>query len=121
MITLEFKIVLSSKAIFGLNLEVTENCNTSYMLSLSLSYSILLKNQILKAKTILLSLKRKTLTMLSSVYNISSRTHVLWPLLISYAMNSFTRQTVESSFQLHMTMQRLLGCSCFRINTKMPK
>lgn len=50
MITLEFKIVLSSKTIFGLNLEVTENCNTSYMLSLSLSYSILLKNQILKAK-----------------------------------------------------------------------
>lgn len=121
MITLEFKIVLSSKAIFGLNLEVTENCNTSYMLSLSLSYSILLKNQILKAKTILLSLKRKTLTMLSSVYNISSRTHVLWPLLIGYAMNSFTRQTVESSFQLHMTMQCLLGCSYFRINTKMPK
>lgn len=55
MIALEFKIVLSSKTIFGLNLEVTENRNTSYMLSLSLSYSILLKNQILKAKTFLLS------------------------------------------------------------------
>lgn len=52
MITLEFKIVLSSKTIFGLNLEVTEYCNTSYMLSLSLSYSILLKKSDFEGKDI---------------------------------------------------------------------
>jgi len=43
MITPECKIVHNSKTFFFLNVEVTENCNTSYMLSLSLSYSRLLQ------------------------------------------------------------------------------
>jgi len=38
MISLECKIVSSTKTTFFSNLEMTENCNTSYILSLSLHY-----------------------------------------------------------------------------------
>lgn len=52
MIVLECKIIHSSKTFFSLNLEVTENRNTSYMLSMSLSYSRLLQKYHFEGKDI---------------------------------------------------------------------